>query len=871
VARADITLSRSNDDLNIAICGSSDRLIVKYHFQADATSGYRIDRIAFDDGTYLDLAAISAAVRTATESGDSLWGTASADTIAGLDGDDALNGLAGNDTLDGGPGVDTLAGGAGDDLLYGGMERDDLRGEDGTDQLFGQAGDDALSGGNGNDTLDGGAGNDSLDGGTGSDVYVFGRGYGRDTASGYDGTPGRVDAIRLLPGIAPTDVSLRRVDTALWLDINGTSDSIQVGSPFYSTGYQIDEIRFADGTVWKLPDMMAKLLQGTAGADKLTGYGTADQLVGGDGDDTLDGGLGNDALDGGASDDTAYYSANKSAVIVARSGPGTFTVTRGSEVDTLRGIEYLSFYGTRDALTMGDIAIDAPAPQWGQTLRAVNTLTNPQSLTITGTQWQVFSVGQWANIAGAVGTTYTTGQADIGKPVRVVVTYSDPVGTGLQAVSMPTQPVQANAGPQGQLLVSRLVPRVGQELAVDGAITDANGMASEMAYQWQGSADGASWSDIAGATGRTLGVGPTLMGLRLRAVARYADGAGQAEVVVSDATLPVPQVAVQEVSGTAGADQLVGTSQPDRLVAGGGDDMLDGGSNADHLLGGQGDDHYVVDNLGDTVVELAGEGMDRVSAGVSWTLGAHVEQLVLGGTAALDGTGNSLANTLTGNAGNNKLQGLGGDDILSGLGGDDTLVGADGNDVLAGGVGNDQLVGGAGGDTYVFNAADGMDTVVDSDGAPGALDAIQFGSGITAADIGFYRVADNLEMRLGAGTDRLVVKDWYLGVQNRIEQIGLADGTILTPEDAEGRVTLTATSLSTSTTESEAPMSGLHGIVRAVLGAGLDAVAPTDSFSTQVHALVSMVGSFSPTSGATVMRTERIQPVDMDRLAVSPY
>ena len=55
-----------------------------------------------------------------------------------------------------------------------------------------------------------------------------------------------------------------------------------------------------------------------------------------------------------------------------------------------------------------------------------------------------------------------------------------------------------------------------------------------------------------------------------------------------------------------------------------------------------------------------------------------MENLTLTGTAAINGTGNTLNNVLTGNSGNN---------------------------VLDGGAGNDTMIGGLGNDTYVVNAA----------------------------------------------------------------------------------------------------------------------------------------------------------------------
>jgi Ca2+-binding RTX toxin-like protein len=50
----------------------------------------------------------------------------------------------------------------------------------------------------------------------------------------------------------------------------------------------------------------------------------------------------------------------------------------------------------------------------------------------------------------------------------------------------------------------------------------------------------------------------------------------------------------------------------DTLYGHGGNDVLDGGDGADAMFGGSGDDAYVVDNIGDVVVENASEGNDTV-------------------------------------------------------------------------------------------------------------------------------------------------------------------------------------------------------------------------------------------------------------------
>ena len=86
----------------------------------------------------------------------------------------------------------------------------------------------------------------------------------------------------------------------------------------------------------------------------------------------------------------------------------------------------------------------------------------------------------------------------------------------------------------------------------------------------------------------------------------------------------------------------------------------------DTMTGGGGNDTYFVDNTSDVVTESSSTGgTDTVYASANFTLGSNVENLVLTGTGNINGTGNTLANTLTGNTGNNTLSGGSGNDTLT--------------------------------------------------------------------------------------------------------------------------------------------------------------------------------------------------------------
>jgi Ca2+-binding RTX toxin-like protein len=176
---------------------------------------------------------------------------------------------------------------------------------------------------------------------------------------------------------------------------------------------------------------------------------------------------------------------------------------------------------------------------------------------------------------------------------------------------------------------------------------------------------------------------------------------------------------------------------------------------------GFGNDTYIVDVGGDVVTEAVDAGIDTVRTGLGYRLGSNVENLVLTGSAAVNGTGNALDNVLVGNGAANVLAGNAGNDRLDGGGGGDTLKGGTGND------------------SYVMGRGYGNELVLENDATAGNSDSLDFMAGISADQVWFRHVGNNLEVSLIGTDDKAVLQNWYLGSQYHVEQFHTSDGQTL--------------------------------------------------------------------------------------------
>ena len=559
-------------------------------------------------------------VNLGTGTGTGFTSIAGVENVLGGSGNDVLTGDAGPNSLAGGAGLDTLTGGDGFDNLHGG---------DGADVLDGGAGDDQLKGGIGFDTLTGGTGIDRFEGAlselngdritdyeTGERIFLegslSGAGNVRLVATGAD-TELQIDG--------DNDGSFETVMT-LSGTISGTIILNNTGDPYpYYTNNVIRIVTpnaATPGNDLLVGTPAVDTIDGLAGDDEIFGLAGNDTLIGGTGTDTLYGSDGNDDLSGGADRDYLY---GDSGADTLEGGDGYDVLMGGDGDDVLTDSGTDDFSAHMDGGAGNDILLDNAglAVLWGS---AGNDI-----------------------LIGGLGEDYLYGGD-------------------------------------------------GNDTFVLGSTADFIEFARDQIRDWETS----DIIDLAGIDANTsisgnqdfsfLGLGAADLTVGQGQVKYYQDGGttylvgnatadNQADFVIQINGLhnltadQILGLANAVLTGTSDDDILIGTSGNDILTGGEGDDLLEGRAGGDAMTGGAGNDVYVVDNVGDVVIERATEGIDTVNASVHYRLTSDVEHLVLLGSSNLQAYGNELSNSISGNSGSNILNGDAGADVMYGLAGDD--------------------------------------------------------------------------------------------------------------------------------------------------------------------------------------------------------
>jgi Ca2+-binding RTX toxin-like protein len=604
------------------------------------------------------------AIIIGTAAGETLTGSDSSDELYGLDGDDLLEGLGGDDRLEGGAGADRMAGGAGDDVYI--VEHsgdwvveekeagfDEVRTELAfyllpahVEALAGLSSAGQYLGGNdlGN-LIVGGAGADTIRGEGGDDVIVHSAG-----GDGVDGGWG--DDLYVLPG-AQADYEITRNGAVRIRDLVGGGPDLFL-TDVESIRFEADDLTVAVASLFDRHGADGDdTLSGDDSDNHLFGYGGADLILAFGGNDRLDGGGGADTLVGGAGSDL-YIVDEAGDAIVEEADAGYDVVWSWADSYAMGAhVEELI------SLNPGDVTILANA--------AANYI-----VTDAGDDW-IEGFGGHDHIDGGQGADTMIGGA--GNDYYWLDDEGDAV---VEAYGGGTDRIEVN-------IASYVLPAHVEQaiLAWDLEQSLTGNSLANTIFMAPGAktVDGGAGSDTVIYEAEPEAV--------IVDLATGANGGGAADDILT---------AVENVTGTWNDDELYGTA---------GANVLNGGFGADLLVGRAGNDVYHVDEVGDVVVEQAGEGSDEVRARLDYALPDHVERLFYVGGDDFIGTGNALNNDIGGGPGGDSLFGGDGHDMLSGGGGDDALYGEAGHDTLSGGPGADVLAGGEGNDVYVVdNAAD---------------------------------------------------------------------------------------------------------------------------------------------------------------------
>ena len=692
-----------------------------------------------------------------------LTGGADADVILGRGGNDTLSGEGGNDTIQGHAGDDVLYGGDGadalygdfdylsndpafgNDTLYGGAGDDFLNGGLGADVMFGGDGDDFIRGTDG-DTLNGDAGDDvlavngipiALHGGTGWDELhvqfdgLVSAGINLDLSAQWTGGVGSfnggavtgIDHLVDFRGSYLDDILIvgaaGHVGTVsgnggndqLTLTDEGTFARGGVGNDVINglggndtlLGQQHDDILnggdgddFLDGDADSVASELSSprrwpgvdILNGGAGDDTIIGGADGDTVNGGDGADKLfagrgdsvDGGDGDDRLeirgatallDGGAGTDTAIFDFRISTVAYTLDMSGVFAGGSGElNGATVRGIESVTqIWGSHhgDTIVLG---ADAPAV-------TVEMGSGADALTLTGGadtahgrfgDDTILGLAGDDTLQGGDGDDYLDGGA--GADVMYGGWNDD-----IFVVDDAGDRVFENADEGSDVIRSWIsytlttanIERV--ELMGDAELSvTGDGLANVLVGNSAGNVlDGGAGADwLEGGEGHDTYI---VDNVGDRVIELFGGGS---DYVFSSVSFSLAGQDIEAIELTG--DQRLnaaGNALDNLLIGNSATNGLSGGAGADRMEGGDGSDVYTVDNVGDVVVELENQGTDLVKAGVTWTLGANVENLWLLTNRQINAIGNELNNTIVGNARANVIIGMGGRDLMTGGGGTD--------------------------------------------------------------------------------------------------------------------------------------------------------------------------------------------------------
>ncbi|MDD2725429.1 MAG: calcium-binding protein [Methylovulum sp.] len=618
---------------------------------------------------------------------DTLFGGNGMDVLNGGDDDDYLVGGNDIDYLYGGDGVDTFYGGSGNDYVDGGNQDDVVLGEDGDDRLFGGAGLDELQGGYGNDRLVGGEENDKLFGQTGNDI-LWGGG-GNDTLQGF--TASNEAKQTLNAGESDDDLLYGETGAdTLWGGLGNDRLDGGDGDDFLWGDAGNDTLYGGAGADQLVGDNGDDMLDGGVGNDTFFGEAGADRLFGDWGADELQGGYGNDSLSGEANNDKLFGQTGNDTLW---GGDGDdillgFTAANDSK-QSLSGIETDddTLYGGNGVDNLfGDLGNDVLDGGSGDDL--LEGWDGDDRLFGGDGKDQLAGGNNNDKLLGELGDDRLFGQVGNdqlwggdGNDILLGFTASNESKQSLTAGETDDDWLYGGNG-QDLLMAGLgndwLFGEEGNDELQAGAGNDKlyGGAGNDRLYGHVGNdvLYGGDGDDIlvgftaSNESKQTLGVGETDSDWLYGGAGKdyllggeggdYLDGGAGADEMQGDAGNDVYIVNSVNDSilegNNSGYDTVIsssnyllnknveelrlldgfnihgtGNSLNNKIIGNSSSNILDGVTGEDSMIGAEGNDTYYVDNAGDQIIELAGEGVDRVQTTISYALGANTEDLVL--------------------------------------------------------------------------------------------------------------------------------------------------------------------------------------------------------------------------------------------------
>jgi Ca2+-binding RTX toxin-like protein len=281
------------------------------------------------------------------------------------------------------------------------------------------AGDDVINGFNTDDTIQGGAGNDTLNGGNGNDTYGYNAGDGNDVIAEASFAGGN-DRLVLAAGLTPSGTVVTRSGNDVTLSFVNQGGSIKLIGEASGNGAGVEQIVFADGTVWSQQTLLSMASSG--------GNPSNDVIYGTSGNDSISLPADGVTVNPGRGNDTISVSGNGSDRIIFAKGDGQDTLTNPG-----------SGYNRNDTLLLTDItSSDVTLSRSGDAM-LLTVVSTGDSFKVNyqfwgdGTQIQGLSDIQFAD--GAIWT-----RTDIAARAWIVGT------SGNDSISLPANGVTVNPG-----------------------------------------------------------------------------------------------------------------------------------------------------------------------------------------------------------------------------------------------------------------------------------------------------------------------------------------------------------------------------------------------------------------------------------------